>query len=361
MKFLCLVGTRPEAIKMAPIIRRLRDRANTVTLCSGQQTDMVASALKWFGIEPDDLISLPSEDRSLSLLTGLLFPAIDDALVRHRPDIVVAQGDTTTVMVTATACFYRQIPFAHVEAGLRTRNLQAPFPEEFNRVVVGRLAKWHFCPTIQSQDNLLSEGVDKELVFVTGNTVIDALTHTLRNLPNPDRPASLYQEVLVTAHRRENHGERLVNICNAIKRILHENSDVSFTIPVHPNPEVKSAFHRMLGGVPRVDLTPPLDYPDFVVAMKKARFILTDSGGIQEEAAYLGKPVLVMRDATERPEVVELGLARLIGTNENDIFEHVRALLCDEEKYRKMSQGGSPFGDGTAAQRICDTLLGYRT
>ena len=359
MKFLCLVGTRPEAIKMAPVIRRLRERAETVTLWSGQQTDVVTSALAWFDIAPDDAISLPMEGRSLALLTGLLFPAIDEALLRHRPDVVVAQGDTTTVMVTAAACFYRHIPFAHVEAGLRTGNLQAPFPEEFNRVTVSRLATWHFCPTEQAQLNLLAEGIAPDRTFVTGNTVIDALVHTLQALPARAPPAT--PEIIVTAHRRENHGERLVSICNAIRRIHGEHTDLAFTVALHSNPEVQAVFRNLLGGMPRVDLVPPLNYPDFVAAMQRATLILTNSGGIQEEAAYLAKPVLVMREATERQEAVALGLARLIGTNEGEIVDQVREVLCDARLRQEMSRGGSPFGDGHAADRICDALLARGT
>jgi UDP-N-acetylglucosamine 2-epimerase (non-hydrolysing) len=324
----------------------------------GQHTDMVRSALDWFAVEPQEFLELPMENRSLSLLTSSLFLVIDEALRRHRPDIVLAEGDTTTVMVTAISCWYRQIRFGHIEAGLRSGDLNAPFPEEFNRVVAGRLSRWHFCPTERARKNLLSEGIDPAHIFVTGNPVIDALAYTVKRIGGSVPLSTTVRNVLVTVHRRESQGERLTGICRAIKRIRDEFPDVIFTIPVHPNPQVKTTIVKVLGDQERIKLMPPLDYPTFVKEMMRSRFILTDSGGVQEEAPYLHKPVLVMRERTERPEVVEYGVARLIGLEEDAIVEHARDLLSNEESYCSMSSGGSPYGDGKTAERIGRILLG---
>jgi UDP-N-acetylglucosamine 2-epimerase (non-hydrolysing) len=358
MKILCSVGTRPEGIKMAPVIRALGNCAETVTVCMGQHTDMVRSALNWFAVEPQEFFELPTGDRSLSQLTSSLFSVVDEALQRHRPDIVLAEGDTTTVMVTAVSCWYRQIHFGHIEAGLRTGDLCAPFPEEFNRIVAGRLARWHFCPTERARANLLSEGIDSSHIFVTGNPVIDALAYTVKAIGDSVSLSTTVKNVLVTVHRRESQGQPLTGICRAIKRIRDEFPNVVFTIPVHPNPQVKTTIVKLLGDQAQINLIPPLDYPTFVREMMRSHFILTDSGGIQEEAPYLHKPVLVMRERTERPEAVECGVARLVGLEEDAIVEHARDLLCNEESYRSMSIGGSPYGDGKAAERICRILLG---
>jgi UDP-N-acetylglucosamine 2-epimerase (non-hydrolysing) len=261
-------------------------------------------------------------------------------------------------MVTAVSCWYRQIRFGHIEAGLRSGDLNAPFPEEFNRIVAGRLSRWHFCPTERARTNLLSESIDPSHIFVTGNPVIDALAYTVKTIGGSVLLSTTVRNVLVTVHRRESQGARLTGICRAIKRIRDEFLDVVFAIPVHPNPQVRSTIMNLLGDQERINLMPPLDYPTFVKEMMRSYFILTDSGGVQEEAPYLHKPVLVMRERTERPEAIEYGVARLVGLEEDAIVEHARDLLRNEESYRGMSNGGSPYGDGKTAERIGRILLG---
>lgn len=344
---------------MAPVIRALRKRADVVTLCTGQHTELVSSALSWFEIEPQDFILMPTENRSLSLLTSSLFLPLERKLSQHKPDIIVAEGDTTTVLVTAITSFYCRIPFAHVEAGLRTGNLQSPFPEEFNRRVAGQIARWHFCPTKQARSNLLAEGVAPGIVHLTGNTIIDALALTVKSIgaQNSNIKMNDVRKILVTMHRRENLGRGIEEVCHAIK-VIHENySDVLFVLPIHPNPLVGKIIKRSLAELPRVHLSAPLDYPDLVREMTSAHFIMTDSGGIQEEAPFLCKPVLVLRDVTERPEAVELGLARLVGTDRDGILRNARELLDNPSSYARMARGGSPYGDGFASERICEILL----
>ena len=351
MNFLCVVGTRPEAIKLAPVIRELGRYAKVTTLCSGQHTDIVHEALDWFGIEPDQWIKLPSDCDTLPKLTAALMQPMENAIGQYRPDVVLAQGDTTTVMVTALTAFYLHVPFAHVEAGLRTGDLRAPFPEEANRVFATKLAAWHFCPTQRAVDNLAAEGVDKDRTFLTGNTVIDALRLTVEKIEfRPENDCR--RRILLTAHRRENHGERIENICQAVLTLVDEFDDIEFVIPVHPNPAVRRTFETTMSGRDRVHLMPPLSYPQQVSEMIRSYLVLTDSGGIQEEAPFLKKPVLVLRDVTERPEAVELGVARLVGTDTHNVVEAVRNLLTDPDLYAKMSHGGSPYGDGYAAERI---------
>jgi len=264
--------------------------------------------------------------------------------------VVIAQGDTTTVMVTAMTAFFLGIKFAHVEAGLRTGDLRAPFPEEFNRLVASRLAAWHFCPTKRAVANLRTEGVDPAQIFLTGNTVIDALRFTLDRLKLP--PADVRRRILLTAHRRENQGPQIDAICRAVRAIVDEFADAEFVIPVHPSPAVRRSFEEKLSGHDRVLLLQPLSYPHLVTEMARAYLILTDSGGMQEEAPYLKKPVLVLRRVTERPEAVELGVARVIGTDFEDIVAAVRGLMTDKALYKRMAEGGSPYGDGLAAKRI---------
>jgi UDP-N-acetylglucosamine 2-epimerase (non-hydrolysing) len=356
MRFLVVVGTRPEAIKLAPVILELALHSQVTTICSGQHAELAREPLEWFGITPDDQIVLETENRTLATLTGALFPAIERMIVQHRPDVAIAQGDTTTLLVTAVTAFYCGVPFAHVEAGLRTGNLQAPFPEEFNRIVASRLARWHFCPTARAADNLRAEGVDPERIHRTGNTGIDALRLTVEKIGKPKAAGRGRRRILVTAHRRENQGARIDNICRSILAIVREFDDVEFVVPVHPSPAVRSSFEKHLSGHERVSLLPPLSYQNLVSEMMQAFLILTDSGGIQEEAPFLGKPVLVMRDVTERPEAVELGVARLVGTEVAAITSAVRQLLTDANAYSRMAAGGSPYGDGYAARRIADLL-----
>ena len=352
MRFLCIVGTRPEAIKMAPLMLELKRHASVVCVCSGQHIDLAREPLDWFGIPIDEQLDIGPAHKSLSGLTAALLPVIEDSIARHKPDVVIAQGDTTTVFVAALASFYLGVPFAHLEAGLRTGNLQAPFPEEFNRVAVGRLAAWRFCPTPRARDNLVREGIAGDRMFVTGNTGIDALRLTLERLKSGAAPQAGGRVILLTAHRRENHGAPLAAICQAVRDIVAEFADVSFVIPVHPNPAVRQNMHAQLGDTPRVSLVPPLGYRQLVEEMARATLILTDSGGIQDEAPFLGKPVLVMRDVTERPEAVDLGGAKLVGTDAARLVGATRELLTDPAVYARMAGGGSPYGDGYAAQRI---------
>ena len=293
-----------------------------------------------------------AKSRTLATLTAALLPAMERMIAKHRPDVVVAQGDTTTVLVAALTAFYTDIPFAHVEAGLRTRNLRAPFPEEFNRVAADRLARWHFCPTRGAAANLRAEGIDPARITVTGNTGIDALRLALARLPPAPATGRGRRRILLTAHRRENQGKRMEAICRAIVALVEQFDDIEFAIPVHPNPEVRATFERLRVAHERVQLMPPLSYPRLVAEMARAHLIVTDSGGIQEEAPFLNKPVLVMRDVTERPEAVELGVARLVGAETSSIVGAVRELLTDAEAYATMAAGGSPYGDGYAAERI---------
>lgn len=353
----CVIGTRPELIKMAPVVHALTavPEFRVTVLCSGQHRDLLAPLADWFGIEFDHDLAVMTEEQSLAGLTSRLTMDFDCYLELERPNLVVAQGDTTTVMCASLCCFYRGIPFAHVEAGLRTFDLHNPFPEEFNRLVADRLAHFHFCPTERAARNVLQQGVASERVLVTGNTVIDALHFTTAKLacvPSQRPP----HDVLLTAHRRENFGAPLESVFSAVRRLVDEHPALSVLYPVHPNPNVHGPAHALLGGHPRIALTEPLSYPELVRAMRDARFILTDSGGIQEEAPALGKPVLVLRRATERPEAVELGVAELVGTEADAIVYACRRLLSDPAHYAHMARGVSPYGDGHAAGRIREAL-----
>ena len=351
MRFLCVVGTRPEAIKLAPVILELARHSQVTTLCSGQHTELAAEPLEWFGIKPDDHISV-GESRTLTTLTAAMLAPMERMIAKHRPDVMIAEGDTTTVLVTALAAFYLDIPFAHVEAGLRSGDLRAPFPEEFNRLAADRLARWHFCPTRRNVANLRAEGVDPSRVFLTGNTGIDALRLALARIaPRPAGERAL-RRILLTAHRRENQGARMEAICRAIVTLANAFADIEFIVPVHPSPAVRGTFEQLRAAHDRIRLLPPLSYQALVAEMAQSHLIVTDSGGIQEEAPFLKKPVLVMRDVTERPEAIELGVARLVGTETAAIVGAVRELLTDEAAYAKMAAGGSPYGDGYAAGRI---------
>jgi UDP-N-acetylglucosamine 2-epimerase (non-hydrolysing) len=359
MRFLCVVGTRPEAIKLAPVILELRRHSQVTTLCSGQHTKLAVEPLTWFGIKPDDRIALAAKSRTLAMLTGAMMAPMERMIAKHRPDVVVAQGDTTTVLVAALSAYYAGIPFAHVEAGLRSGNLRAPFPEEFNRVAADRLARWHFCPTRRAVENLRGEGLDPARLYLTGNTGIDALRLTVERVApafaagaNSGDGGGGPRRILLTAHRRENQGQRMESICRAVVALVKEFPDIVFIVPVHPSPAVRESFERLRDAHERVKLLPPLRYQDLVAEIAQAYLILTDSGGIQEEAPFLNKPVLVLRHVTERPEAAELGLARLIGTDTAAIVGAARELLTDKALYAKMAAGGSPYGDGYAAERI---------
>ena len=358
-RILCVAGTRPEAIKMAPIMLALRGEswAQARYLVTAQHRDLLDQVMQVFGIEPDIDLNIMRPNQALTTLTARLLLSLDDVLVAEKPDAVLAQGDTTTVMTVAMACFYHKIPFGHVEAGLRTWDMQSPFPEEMNRVIAGRLAKWHFAPTESSRQNLLREGVTDGDIVVTGNTVIDALLSVVdRAGPLPaglDRSRRL---ILLTAHRRENFGEPFEQICRAALALLENNPDVQLLFPVHPNPNVRSTAHKLLGAHPRAVLCNPLDYLPFIAAMKHAYLVLSDSGGVQEEAPALGKPVLVMRHETERPEAVLEGVVKLVGTDFHSIVTEAQRILDDDFAYRAMARGVSPYGDGLAASRIVKTL-----
>jgi len=359
-EILCIVGTRPEVIKMAPVIRALRavPEFAVKVLSSGQHRELLLPLIDWFELSVDADLQVMSSNQSLSELTARLMRGFDTRFTASRPDLVLVQGDTTTVMCAALSCYYMNIPFGHVEAGLRTFDIRNPFPEEFNRVAVGRLAQLHFCPTARSRDNLLDEHIDAATAHLTGNTVIDALQYTTKKLESQP-PRKFDHDILLTAHRRENFGAPLVEICEAVLDLCRNFPRLKLLFPVHPNPNVRSAVQRLLAGHPQITLEEPLDYPDLVAAMQQARLILTDSGGIQEEAPALGKPVLVLRTVTERPEAVEMGVAKLVGTGRSAIVAEVSRLLEDREHYASMARGVSPYGDGHAAERIRDIIRLY--
>ncbi len=358
-RILCVVGTRPEAIKLAPVIMALREESwvKVRVLATAQHRHMLDQVLSLFDIELDIDLDIMRPNQALTTLTARLLHDLDNVLQAERPDAVLAQGDTTTVMTMALGCFYHRIPFGHVEAGLRTGDMQNPFPEEMNRVVAGRLARWHFAPTKSGRQNLLREGVPDDSIYVTGNTVIDALQAVAQKRPEIGIPLdSSKRLILVTAHRRENFGEPFREICRALRTLADRNADIQILYPVHPNPNVHTVAHDMLGGHPRIVLCPPLDYLPFVSAMQRTYMILSDSGGVQEEAPALGKPVLVLRRETERPEAVEEGVVRLIGPDFDNIVNETQRLLDNEQAYKRMARGVSPYGDGKAANRIVGIL-----
>ncbi|MEN5246977.1 non-hydrolyzing UDP-N-acetylglucosamine 2-epimerase [Brucella pseudintermedia] len=358
-KILCVVGTRPEAIKMAPVILGLRKEkwADVRVLATAQHRQMLDQVMSFFGIAPDIDLNIMRPNQALTTLTARLLLELDNVLLAEKPDVVLVQGDTTTVMTVAMACFYHRIPIGHVEAGLRTWDIQNPFPEEANRVIAGKLATWHFAPTEGSRQNLLKDGVADESIIVTGNTVIDALFMTAERDLSIGVPLDHAKRmILVTSHRRENFGEPFRNICRALRKLAEDNPDVQFLYPVHPNPNVKEVAHEFLSPLKNFILCDPLDYAPFVAAMKEAYLIITDSGGVQEEAPALGKPVVVLRDETERPEAVVDGVVKLVGPNYERIVQEVQRLLDDDTAYAGMARGVSPYGDGKATDRIVDTL-----
>ena len=360
-----LVGTRPEVIKMAPVVMALRRRNLECTLVStGQHREMLAQTLAVFDLEPDEDLAVMRENQQLPELTARLIEGLVGLYRKRRPEVVLAQGDTTTVLAGALAAFYERIPLGHVEAGLRTGDFNAPWPEEMNRCLADRIATWCFAPTDRARDNLLAEGVDASRVSVTGNTVIDALLWVREKVSEhtPELPAAVVdvvgrtRTILVTAHRRESFGEGFERICRALLRIVERFDDVAVIYPVHLNPNVREPVNRLLDGHDRIRLVEPMDYEAFVWLMDHAQVVLTDSGGVQEEAPSLGKPVLVMRDVTERPEGVAAGTARLVGTDVDRICEEVSALLEDASEYDRRAQIANPYGDGCAAERIVERL-----
>ncbi|WP_434705768.1 UDP-N-acetylglucosamine 2-epimerase (non-hydrolyzing) [Pseudomonas sp. Z1-12] len=361
-KVLCIVGTRPEAIKMAPVIKALQAERNIAcrVLATAQHRGLLDQILDGFAITADLDLDIMRPNQSLAALTSRLLLELDNVLQAEQPDVVLAQGDTTTVMSAALACFYRQIPFGHVEAGLRTGDLRNPFPEEANRVIAGKLTRWHFAPTQGAVDNLLREGVSASDITLTGNTVIDALLMTAAQDCALTVPLDASKRlVLVTSHRRENFGEPFQNICQALKHLAERNPGIQILYPVHPNPNVKEVAHQLLGQTPNILLCAPLDYAPFIAAMKRSYLIISDSGGVQEEAPALGKPVLVLREETERPEAVDLGVVKLVGANRDLIVKQAQRLLDDPEAYQGMARGVSPYGDGKAAARIVNVLRQY--
>lgn len=357
MKVLCIVGTRPDTIKMAPVIRRLKgdEKLEVKVLASAQHREMLDIALKDFGIVPDYDLNVMRRLQSLEELSARLLQRMGKVLREEKPDIVILQGDTTTTFISALCAFYQKIPVAHLEAGLRTNDKYAPFPEEINRRLTTHIADIHFAPTPKAKDNLLKEGVDEERILVTGNTVIDALELALQ-IPC-QLPISLSSRyIILTIHRRENWGEPIERVAKAVKKLLEKYPDLELVFPLHKNPLVRKAVKPLLKG-DRVHLLEPLSFIPFVHLMQGAYFILTDSGGIQEEASYLGKPLLILRDVTERPEVVEAGCGILVGTDEGRILEESEKLLLSPEKYEKMSRRKRIFGDGRSAERVHQAIL----
>ncbi len=366
MKILSVFGTRPEAVKMAPIVRMLAQTAGVESrVCvTAQHRQMLDQVLNLFEIKPDYDLDLMRDDQSLAQLSANIFTHLDPVLADFTPDWVLAVGDTTTVVTTSLLAFYRRIKFGHVEAGLRTHDKWHPFPEEINRRLATVTADLHFAPTAWSQGNLLREGVNEKSIFITGNTVIDALQFVSKQR-EPQEITELAERlfpndgnnlILVTAHRRENFGKPMENICRALVE-LAKLGDVEIVWPVHLNPNVQEPANRLLKGVNHITLLPPLDYLPLVHLMKHAKLILTDSGGIQEEAPAFGIPTLVMREVTERPEGVEAGTLKLVGTETSRIVGEAKRLLDDESAYAKMSRAGNPFGDGHAAEKIIQALL----
>ena len=361
MKTIMLVfGTRPEAIKMCPLVNELktREHLNTVVCVTGQHRQMLDQVMEAFGVVPDYDLSIMKENQTLFDITTNILNEIGKILDEVRPDVVLVHGDTSTTFVTSLACFYKQIPVGHVEAGLRTYNIYSPYPEEFNRQAVGIIAKYNFSPTERSKQNLIREGKAPESIFVTGNTAIDALKTTVREeYSHPELEwAKDSRLIMITAHRRENLGEPMHNMFRAIRRVLEEHSDVKAIYPIHMNPAVRKAADEELGGCDRVHIIEPLEVLDFHNFLARSFMILTDSGGIQEEAPSLGKPVLVMRDTTERPEGIEAGTLKLVGTDEQFIYENFKLLLEDRGAYDAMSKAHNPYGDGLACKRIADIL-----
>ncbi|MFV0411627.1 MAG: non-hydrolyzing UDP-N-acetylglucosamine 2-epimerase [Paracoccus sp. (in: a-proteobacteria)] len=358
-KIVCIVGTRPEAIKMAPVIRAIQGAPDMecIVLATAQHRQMLDQVLDVFGITPDIDLDIMHPNQTLTGLTGRLLLNLEEALGGLNPDALLAQGDTTSVLAAALASFYMDIPFGHIEAGLRTGDIRNPFPEEMNRVVTSQLARWHFAPTDLAAGRLRSENYRDDSILVTGNTVIDALHHIAGQNPEPDAQLPAERRLLlVTLHRRENFGAPLQRICDGLEQILARHRDTHLLLPVHHNPNVRAVIQDRFGKADRVTLCEPMDYTAFVAAMQRATLILSDSGGVQEEAPALGKPVLVLRETTERPEAVEAGATRLVGTQSTSILAAASALLDDPAAYQAMARVGSPYGDGHAAGRIVNRL-----
>lgn len=381
MKVILVFGTRPEAIKMAPLVKEFQkypEKFETIVCVTGQHREMLDQVLHIFEIVPDYDLNIMKQGQDLYDVTARVLMGMRDVLKEAQPDVVLVHGDTTTSMAAALAAFYQQIPVGHVEAGLRTHNIYSPWPEEMNRQITGRIATYHFAPTPLSKQNLLAEGVKEEHIYVTGNTVIDALYMIVDKIKknkeldtelegllkragyDVNRLAGEKKLVLITGHRRENFGVGFIHMCTAIKDLTQKYPDVDFVYPMHLNPNVRKPIHEVFGedlsNLGNMFFIEPLEYLSFVYLMEKSSIVLTDSGGIQEEAPGLGKPVLVMRDTTERPEALEAGTVKLVGTNYDKIVAEVSALLDNQEYYEKMSEAINPYGDGWSSKRIVDRL-----
>lgn len=359
-KVMLVFGTRPEAIKMCPLVKELKTRESLETLVcvTGQHRQMLDQVLQAFDVEPDYDLSIMKDKQTLFDVTINILTRIKEVLEEVKPSVVLVHGDTSTTFATALACFYLQVPVGHVEAGLRTYNIYSPYPEEFNRQAVGIVSKFNFSPTELSKENLLREGKDPSTIYVTGNTAIDALKTTVREDYTHEHLewAKGSRLITLTAHRRENLGEPMRHMFKAIKRIIDEFDDVKAVYPIHMNPVVREAAHEIFGDDDRIRIIEPLEVLDFHNFLSRSYLILTDSGGIQEEAPSLGKPVLVMRDTTERPEGIKAGTLKLVGTDEEVIYNSFKELLVNKEEYDKMSQASNPYGDGFACKRIADIL-----
>jgi UDP-N-acetylglucosamine 2-epimerase (non-hydrolysing) len=368
-KVLLVFGTRPEAIKMAPLVNEFKKHSNkfdTRVCVTAQHREMLDQVLDFFEITPDYDLNLMKPGQNLYGLTAAIITNLQPVLEEFKPDYVYVHGDTSTTMVAGLAAFYSGAKICHIEAGLRTHNMRSPFPEEMNRQVTSRITDYHFAPTDKAAQNLIDENIDRSKIIITGNTVIDALLESsdkvksieskeidkLKQLINPDKKL-----ILVTGHRRENHGQGFINICEALKEIATTHPDVQIIYPVHLNPKVKEPVYRILSEVSNIHLIDPIAYPSFVWLMNQSYLIITDSGGVQEEAPSLGKPVLVMRDTTERPEAVDAGTVILVGTDKNKIVNEANSLLTDKVKYQKMSELHNPYGDGKACERIVDYII----
>lgn len=361
MKTVMLVfGTRPEAIKMCPLVNELKTRENikTVVCVTGQHRQMLDMVLETFNVVPDYDLSIMKQGQTLFNITTNILDRIGDVLDEVKPDVVLVHGDTSTTFATALACFYKQISIGHVEAGLRTYNIYSPYPEEFNRQAVSIISKYNFAPTELSKSNLVKEGKDESSIYITGNTAIDALKTTVReDYTHPELEwANDSRLIMITAHRRENQGEPMHNMFRAIRRVMDEHPDVKAIYPIHMNPVVRKAAEEELVGCDRIRIIEPLEVLDFHNFLANSFMILTDSGGIQEEAPSLGKPVLVMRDTTERPEGIKAGTLKLVGTDEQVIYDNFKLLLESKEAYDAMAQASNPYGDGFACKRIADIL-----
>lgn len=362
IKVLTIFGTRPEAIKMAPLVKELEKNSDifeSIVCVTAQHRELLDSVLKLFQIKPDFDLDIMRANQNLWSLTSEVLLKTKDIIEKVNPNVVLVHGDTTTSMASALSAFYAKIPVGHVEAGLRTFDKYYPFPEEINRVFTDSICTYHFAPTEKSCNNLKNSMIPQENIYKTGNTVIDALLYIVNNKQEDIKELKLnpnLKTILLTSHRRENFGEPIRNICSAVLELVNKNKDIEFVYPVHPNPNIRKPVYEILQGKDRIHLIEPLEYAQFCTLMKKSYIILTDSGGVQEEAPSLGKPVIVLRDTTERPEAVEYGTVKLTGTNIEKIVSEVQKLLNDEKEYKKMSESINPYGDGQASKRIIEVL-----